>query len=840
MKKIQIEKVITGIRQVRWFFCCVCVLVFLAFTCGCGNKFFDPAQVGRFRPVPAVNVILDTLGVAEETPAALEQAEDPQPTDTVVMESDYVFRAGDIVRISIFELLQEGVQFVNDYVVTETGKISIPEVGVVEAAGLTETQLEEEIRQILSPSILKEPSVVASLLASQQRTFSILGDGVLQPGRYVIPRYGFRLADALATAGGSRQFNVSYIYISRYEQGKEAAGGPKKLGPKEKELIEPGLTEPELLGPEKLLEPEQEPLEEVVVPRAQHQRSRNKVVVTTSEMVTERELAQASGPGALEMLDDKPGDWRENLKNRVSNNSAANGSAEPQTTDEAIENEPVSVRDILKTLSEKSRQGQTASTRPTTTKTTPRTEPSDEILVEVPSETQEDVEVTTPVPVPSSREKTSGQVGTRPIVRPSTGVRPPTGVGATSRERVGERVKVNDILKTLSERRTAEKTPVKDEEEVEPSVPPPPPTAEESGDGETDINAILKSLSKRAGPAEEVKEPAEAEKTEEKPDVDAMLRSLSQRRSPVTEKIREAAPAEEMIAPEKLDERINVDEILKTLPKRPGREAVEEPIEIDQIIKPSTETVVPELPEQEIPVEEIIAPLPTVKPTAPKAVDENGRIEWVFQDGKWVPIQVGVPKAVEPVIKFEPGEELIMPLEEKPVAGPELEWAETPKTRLIRVPTDRLLAGDSRYNVVIKPGDTIHVPVDIIGEFCVMGNVINQGYIPITGRPMTLKMAVAAAGGLGALAWPKKCEVVRRIGKKKEEIVMVDLDEIASGEKPDFFIKPNDLINVGTHATSRWRAILRNAFRATYGFGFVYDRNFADRDYGNSPLPDWF
>ena len=75
----------------------------------------------------------------------------------------------------------------------------------------------------------------------------------------------------------------------------------------------------------------------------------------------------------------------------------------------------------------------------------------------------------------------------------------------------------------------------------------------------------------------------------------------------------------------------------------------------------------------------------------------------------------------------------------------------------------------------------------------------------------------------------------------KEETVLVDLDKIAAGEEPDFFIKPNDLVNVGTHPTSRWRAVLRNAFRATYGFGFLYDRNFADRDYGTSrPLPNWF
>jgi len=40
-----------------------CILLFLSLSSGCGNKFFDPTQVGRFRPVPAVNVILDSLGV---------------------------------------------------------------------------------------------------------------------------------------------------------------------------------------------------------------------------------------------------------------------------------------------------------------------------------------------------------------------------------------------------------------------------------------------------------------------------------------------------------------------------------------------------------------------------------------------------------------------------------------------------------------------------------------------------------------------------------------------------------------------------------------------------------
>jgi polysaccharide export outer membrane protein len=164
-------------------------------------------------------------------------------------------------------------------------------------------------------------------------------------------------------------------------------------------------------------------------------------------------------------------------------------------------------------------------------------------------------------------------------------------------------------------------------------------------------------------------------------------------------------------------------------------------------------------------------------------------------------------------------------------------------TRVIQIPRDKLLAGDPRYNIIIHPGDRITVPVDIVGEFWMMGNVNAQGAVPITGRPITLKMAIASAGGLNAIAAPQKVEVIRRIGKNKaglmqEETVMVDLNKIARGLQPDFFIKPYDLINVGTTGTSRWLAVLRNAFRATYGFGFVYDRNFADLDI--DPWPGTF
>jgi protein involved in polysaccharide export with SLBB domain len=596
------------------FLCAALFLLFSGLFSGCGNKFFDPSQVGRFRPVPAVNVILDSLGVADEAPVAWEGAEEPLPIDSVATESDYTFRSGDIISVTIFDLLQEGVQYTNNHVVTETGKISVPEVGIVQTAGLTETQLEDRIRKILTPNILKDPSLTVALVRSQQRAFSILGDGVPLPGRYFIPRYNFRLTDALATAGGPRQFNVSYIYVSRFAGDEQQAPDSDNPGFGELELkvIEPGASRPVLQRRNN------------ATPRAQYQWPKSNVVISSSEMATDGEYSRS--PSGFGQFNDSASRWLYAKDVGITNGRPA--------LPEPVE-EPTSVEDILKTLSEHT----------------------------------------------GNENRASGQ----------------------QRESVSR-----------------------------------------------------------------------------------------QSRLPVM-------PSDPQGAGELLDQDGNIEWVY-----RDGKW---------------------------IPVQ--------VGAPKPAEVEPAGHIEWIYQNGKWIPVQVGTPRPIEPVIKIEPGGQLaVPPTETTPVLGVEQAVA---GTRLIRIPADKLLAGDPRYNIVIKSGDSIIVPVDIVGEFCIMGNVNRTGYIPLTGRPMTIKQAIAAAGGLGPLAWPKRCELIRRVGRKKEEIVMVDLDKIASGEQPDYFIKPHDLINVGTHATARWRAILRNAFRATYGFGFVYDRNFADRDFGTSrPFPNWF
>jgi protein involved in polysaccharide export with SLBB domain len=599
---------------------------------GCGNKFFDPTQVGRFRTVPAVNVILDSLGVAEETPIAWEEGEEPKPADIVADVSDYKFRAGDIIRVNIIELLGFGTSFEKDYPVTETGRISIPDVGFIEVAGLTEAQLEEKIKQILSPNILKDPAVTVSLISSQQRAFSIIGDGVRAPSRYAIPRYNFRLTDALAMASGTSQFNVSYIYVSRVVKGNNQNGPVSRAGQ--------GRTERKIVGQRN----------KSTAQRLRPSRTQDKfrwpesnVVISSSEMVTNRGFtAQRNGSDLIQ-------DNRRNLLNQ------GNVRQLSEMSNETTLREPVSVQEVLNTMSQRS----------------------------------------------------SGQ-------------------------------QANNLYESG---------------QYQSQIP---------GIGQTNGLTNQGGISVSPGGTVEVRTTREPQK----------------------------------------DNIGHIEWVYKNgqyVPIAVGPE--EKPVETQQ---------------------------------------EKGQINWEFRNNKWVPVQVGQERPTEPDVRRLPREQLIAPPEE--VKAPDFGLTEQQtRTRLIKIPTGKLYAAKSRYNIIIKPGDTIFVPVDIVGEFYIMGNINKPGPIALTGRPMTLKQAIAAAGGLAPLAWPKRCEVIRRIGSKKEEIVMVDLDKIFSGEQPDFFIKPHDTINVGTHATSRWRAILRNAFRATYGFGFVYDRNFADRDfYTHRPIPDWF
>jgi protein involved in polysaccharide export with SLBB domain len=230
--------------------------------------------------------------------------------------------------------------------------------------------------------------------------------------------------------------------------------------------------------------------------------------------------------------------------------------------------------------------------------------------------------------------------------------------------------------------------------------------------------------------------------------------------------------------------------------------------------------------------------------------DEGGRK--VLIDGKWVPVgttaaQPGTAQPAQPGAAQPAPTDTLAPSKpaegasSTPAAGPGTAAGaaapspsgfafDAPKpdadTRIIRVPLERLQRGELQYNVVIRPNDTIIVPPPHVGEYYMGGHVQRAGVYSLTGRNITLKQAIISAGMVDPLGWPERTEVIRRVGRDRELFVRVNLPKIFAGEQSDIYLRPYDTVNVGTNAIAPFLAAFRGAFRLTYGFGFIYDRNY--------------
>jgi polysaccharide export outer membrane protein len=222
--------------------------------------------------------------------------------------------------------------------------------------------------------------------------------------------------------------------------------------------------------------------------------------------------------------------------------------------------------------------------------------------------------------------------------------------------------------------------------------------------------------------------------------------------------------------------------------------------------------------------------------TVPAAGETEGR--FIIVDGK--PVQVGAQPKATPAAAQQTAPAPGARSAQAPAAGgatgaagttsggfafnaPEAEG----ETRIIRIPFDALRNGDLKYNIVVRPQDMIVVPEPRVQTYYMGGHVLAPGaYQMIPGNKLTLMEAIISARMLDGLAIPARTDVIRRVGDEKV-YVRVDLEKIFAGQHPDIYIKENDNVMVGTNAVAPFLAAFRNAFRVTYGFGFLYDRNFA-------------
>jgi polysaccharide biosynthesis/export protein len=115
--------------------------------------------------------------------------------------------------------------------VRSDGKISLPLVGELQAAGRTPLQLEADITNKLK-SYISEPQVTVMVQQINSERFNILGQ-VTKPGSYSLSS-GTTVLDAIAAAGGFRDFaKQKSIYVLR----EIPNGAPTRIAFNYKDMI---------------------------------------------------------------------------------------------------------------------------------------------------------------------------------------------------------------------------------------------------------------------------------------------------------------------------------------------------------------------------------------------------------------------------------------------------------------------------------------------------------------------------------------------------------------------------------------------------------------------------
>jgi polysaccharide export outer membrane protein len=136
------------------------------------------------------------------------------PTSDAGAASDYVIGADDTLHISVWKEpdLSETLP------VRPDGKISMPLLNDVTAAGLTPLQLKDSITEKLKKYIA-DPRVTVVVTAMNSRRIFVTGEVVHSGPMTLLPH--MTMLQALSQAGFTQFANLKSIYLLRTENGKQ-------------------------------------------------------------------------------------------------------------------------------------------------------------------------------------------------------------------------------------------------------------------------------------------------------------------------------------------------------------------------------------------------------------------------------------------------------------------------------------------------------------------------------------------------------------------------------------------------------------------------------------------
>jgi protein involved in polysaccharide export with SLBB domain len=142
------------------------------------------------------------------------QSPPPPPQDTMIPLREVILSPGDTMKVTL-----PGASDLNQsQKIRADGKINLPQIGEVKAAGKTLPQLEGELKRLYQP-LLKNNDVLVTLESGQTRIY--MSGAISKPGKLSFDR-PTTILQAIAEAGGVGTFgSLKKVRILRLENGRQ-------------------------------------------------------------------------------------------------------------------------------------------------------------------------------------------------------------------------------------------------------------------------------------------------------------------------------------------------------------------------------------------------------------------------------------------------------------------------------------------------------------------------------------------------------------------------------------------------------------------------------------------
>lgn len=134
---------------------------------------------------------------AQSSARAAKSKPAARPIGAGVQAGVYRLAPDDVISIVVARHPEYSVEQIT---IPASGRVQLPLVGEIRVSGKTIGEAQLLARQLLLRKLLR-PQVAVSLRQARAQRVSVLGDTVANPGIYEV-RFGWRVSDALASAGG--------------------------------------------------------------------------------------------------------------------------------------------------------------------------------------------------------------------------------------------------------------------------------------------------------------------------------------------------------------------------------------------------------------------------------------------------------------------------------------------------------------------------------------------------------------------------------------------------------------------------------------------------------------